>query len=307
MENNKKKKKKKKSNLPFIFIFILGFLILLYPQVSRLYYRVQANNNIGVFDDASSQLDEEEVNRRMELARAFNASLVNNISEDPYSEDKKEQGKAEYARMLEVHEQIGHINIPRINTDIPVYAGTAEEVLQKGAGHLEGTSLPIGGNNSHSVITAHSGLPTAKLFTDLSKVKMGDKFYFHNLKEVLAYQVDQIKIVEPSNFEDLLIVPGHDYQTLLTCTPIMINSHRLLVRGHRVPYEPLEEQKLMKDNKKERLYKYAFYLGIFVILALILLNIYFIKKKKDYITKFNEIMTRDNINDIFLDDDENKR
>lgn len=304
---NIKKKKKKKSNLPFIFIFILGFLILLYPQVSRLYYRVQANNNIGIFDEASAHLDEEEVNRRMELARAYNASLVNDISEDPYSEDKKEEGKKEYARMLEVHEQIGHINIPRINTDIPVYAGTSEEVLQKGAGHLEGTSLPIGGNNSHTVITAHSGLPTAKLFTDLSKVKMGDKFYFHNLKEVLAYQVDQIKIVEPSNFEDLLIVPGHDYATLLTCTPIMINSHRLLVRGHRVPYEPLEEQKLMKDNKKEMLYKYAFYLGVFVILLLILLNIYFIKKKKAYISKYNEIMSRDNINEIFQKDEENKR
>lgn len=304
---NIKKKKKKKSNLPFIFIFILGFLILLYPQVSRLYYRVQANNNIGIFDEASAHLDEEEVNRRMELARAYNASLVNDISEDPYSEDKKEEGKKEYARMLEVHEQIGHINIPRINTDIPVYAGTSEEVLQKGAGHLEGTSLPIGGNNSHTVITAHSGLPTAKLFTDLSKVKMGDKFYFHNLKEVLAYQVDQIKIVEPSNFEDLLIVPGHDYATLLTCTPIMLNSHRLLVRGHRVPYEPLEEQKLMKDNKKEMLYKYAFYLGVFVILLLILLNIYFIKKKKAYISKYNEIMSRDNINEIFQKDEENKR
>lgn len=289
----KKKKKKKKSNLPFIFIFILGFLILLYPQVSRLYYRVESKNNIGIFDEESSKLDDEEINRRMELARAYNASLVNSITEDPYSDEKKAEGRAEYARMLEVHEQIGHIKIPVIDTDIPVYAGTSEEVLQKGAGHLEGTSLPIGGNNTHTVITAHSGLPTAKLFTDLRKVRVGDKFYYYNLKEVLAYQVDQIKVVEPSNFEDLLIVPGHDYATLLTCTPIMINTHRLLVRGHRVPYEPLEEQKLVKENRRAKLYRYAFYCGIFVIIALILLNLYFVKKKKMYISKYNELISRD--------------
>jgi sortase A len=139
----KKKKKKKKSNLPFIFIFILGFLILLYPQVSRLYYRVESKNNIGIFDEESSKLDDEEINRRMELARAYNASLVNSISEDPYSDEKKAEGRAEYARMLEVHEQIGHIKIPVIDTDIPVYAGTSEEVLQKGAGHLEGLLFPL--------------------------------------------------------------------------------------------------------------------------------------------------------------------
>lgn len=124
-------------------------------------------------------------------------------------------------------------------------------------------------------------------------MRVGDKFYYYNLKEVLAYQVDQIKVVEPSNFEDLLIVPGHDYATLLTCTPIMINTHRLLVRGHRVPYEPLEEQKLVKENRRAKLYRYAFYCGIFVIIALILLNLYFVKKKKMYISKYNELISRD--------------
>ncbi|MTV94250.1 class C sortase, partial [Streptococcus pneumoniae] len=101
-----------------------------------------------------------------------------------------------------------------IDVDLPVYAGTAEEVLQQGAGHLEGTSLPIGGNSTHAVITAHTGLPTAKMFTDLTKLKVGDKFYVHNIKEVMAYQVDQVKVIEPTNFDDLLIVPGHDYVTL---------------------------------------------------------------------------------------------
>ena len=138
--------------------------------------------------------------------------------------------------MLEVREMIGHIEIPKIGQDLPVYAGTSEEVLQKGVGHLEGTSLPVGGNSTHSVLTAHSGLPEATLFTELRKLEIGDKFYIHNIKEILAYQVDQIKVVEPTDFNDLLIDPGHDYVTLLTCTPLMINTHRLLVRGHRVEY-----------------------------------------------------------------------
>ncbi len=161
-----------------------------------------------------------------------------------------EAGRLEYARMLEINELIGHVEIPKIDTDIPIYAGTVEDVLQKGAGHLEGTSLPVGGSSTHTVITAHSGLPTAKLFTDLSKLKVGDKFFIHNLSRVLAYEVDQIRTVEPSNFSDLLIVPHKDYATLLTCTPIMINTHRLLVRGHRVPYNPHEFESLNKKNKK---------------------------------------------------------
>ena len=153
-----KKKGKKKSNFIFILIFLLGFLILLYPQISRYYYRSKSASSVQIFDEEKSKLDEAEIARRMELARAFNASLTGENLHDPYSDEKKEEGRAEYARMLELREQIGHIKIPRINVDLPTYAGTSDEVLEKGAGHLEGTSLPIGGNYSHSVITAHSGL-----------------------------------------------------------------------------------------------------------------------------------------------------
>ena len=188
--------------------------------------------------------------------------------EDPYSKARHERGRAAYAHMLEIHEQIGHIQIPTIDLDIPIRAGTSEEVLQTSAGHLEGTSLPIGGNSTHTVITAHSGLPTAKLFTDIRDLKEGDRFYIHNIAETLAYEVDQIKVVEPSNFEDLLVVPGHDYATLLTCTPIGINSHRLLVRGHRVPYDKAVDDQFVADNKLGFLYKYAFYAVIALILLL---------------------------------------
>ena len=246
-KNTKKKaRKRRKKQWPFLVVFILGLLVMSYPLVSRFYYRI-------------------------ELAHAFNKSLNNVISTDPYVKKRMEAGRLEYARMLEINELIGHVEIPKIDTDIPIYAGTVEDVLQKGAGHLEGTSLPVGGSSTHTVITAHSGLPTAKLFTDLSKLRVGDKFFIHNLSRVLAYEVDQIRTVEPSNFSDLLIVPHKDYATLLTCTPIMINTHRLLVRGHRVPYNPHEFDSLNKKNKKIFWLKA---LGFVLLLLLIMRWIY---------------------------------
>ena len=260
--------KKKKSNWFFKLVFVLGFLILMYPQVSRLYYRVQSTQEVSAFESGKAELTDAEIKKRMALARDFNDSLVNQNMEDPYSKARHARGRAAYARMLEVHEQIGHIQIPTIDLDIPIRAGTSEEVLQTSAGHLEGTSLPIGGNSTHTVITAHSGLPTAKLFTDIKDLKKGDRFYIHNIAETLAYEVDQIKVIEPSNFEDLLVVPGHDYATLLTCTPIGINTHRLLVRGHRVPYDKAVDDQFVADNRKDLLYKYAFIAVVLLILLL---------------------------------------
>lgn len=155
---------------------------------------------------------------------------------DPYT-DMEKAGRAEYARMLEVEEMVGHIRIPKIKVDIPIRAGSSEDVLQQGAGHLEGTSLPIGGDSTHTVITAHRGLPNAKLFRNLDQLAYGDIFYITNIKETIAYKVDKIQVVEPSDFEPVLVVERKDYATLLTCTPYMINSHRLLVRGVRIPYQ----------------------------------------------------------------------
>lgn len=275
-----KSKRRKHSNLPFLLIFLFGFLVLCYPLISRIYYRIDATREVADFDAAQSALDPEEISRRIGLAKAFNASLANVIEGDPYSDAQKEEGKQEYARMLELHEKIGHVQIPKIDVDLPIYAGTTEEVLQKGVGHLEGTSLPIGGNSTHTVLTAHSGLPKARLFTDLNQLEIGDKFYIHNIEGVLAYQVDQILTVEPSHFEDLLVAAGHDYATLLTCTPIMINTHRLLVRGHRVPYVPAVEEKLIADNIAAFQYKYLFYASLIVILLLLLIIRHLRKKKR---------------------------
>ncbi|WP_304086523.1 class C sortase [Peptostreptococcus stomatis] len=270
---NKKTRKRRKKQWPFLVVFILGLLVMSYPLVSRFYYRIESTQQVEYFDDEKKKLTEAEVRKRIELAHAFNKSLNNVISTDPYVKKRMEAGRQEYARMLEINELIGHVEIPKIDTDIPIYAGTVEDVLQKGAGHLEGTSLPVGGSSTHTVITAHSGLPTAKLFTDLSKLRVGDKFFIHNLSQVLAYEVDQIRTVEPSNFSDLLITPHKDYATLLTCTPIMINTHRLLVRGHRVAYKPHEFDSLNKKNKK------IFWLKTIGFVLLLLLIIRWIYRK----------------------------
>ncbi len=288
----KKTKKKKRSQLPFVLIFIVGFLILLYPQVSRLYYRVQADQQVRNFDDEKKKLDDEEIKRRIELAKGYNDKLNNVITEDPYEKEKQEEGVKNYAKMLELHEKIGHVQVPVIDVDIPVYAGTAEEVLQKGAGHLEGTSLPIGGLDTHTVITAHSGLPTARLFTDLSQLKIGDKFFIHNLEQTLAYEVDQIKIVEPSQFEDLLIVKGADYATSLTCTPIMINTHRLLVRGHRIEYNPADAAEMQKTGRIGLLYKYGFFVDIALIVVLIYLDVKYFNKRKKLMLTLKDIKSK---------------
>ncbi|NQI35816.1 class C sortase [Streptococcus suis] len=280
-KSGKPKKKKKKSNLPFYLVFLIGMGILLYPHVSNFYYRYEAGQLTESFDQEKKNLKPKEVQERIDLAHAFNESLNNIISEDPYTKSRHEAGRAEYARMLELHEKMGYVEVPKIEAKIPIYAGTAESVLQKGVGHLEGTSLPVGGSDTHTVLTAHTGLPKARLFTDLTKVEIGDTFYIHNISETLAYEVDQILVVEPTQFEELLVKPGQDYATLLTCTPYMVNTHRLLVRGHRVPYVAEDYRKTVENAEMRILIRYLLYaLGMLIIILLIFLFTKRRKKKK---------------------------
>lgn len=302
IENKKaaRKKKKRASTFLLIAIFLMGLLVLMYPIISRLYYNVESSYEIDDFDNEAAKLDDSEVKRRINLARAFNDSLVNHIDKDPYTDEQKAEGRKEYARMLEINERMGHVEIPKINVDIPMYAGTDEEVLQKGVGHLEGTSLPVGGIDTHTVLTAHCGLPTAKLFTDLEKLKEGDVFYVHNLAETLAYKVVQIKVVNPDEFDDLLVVKGHDYATLLTCTPYMINTHRLLVRGERIPYDAVADIVTARENKEIFKYKNRFFIALGVIAFLLLLILTTRHKKKRYmkaIKKLSAMKTADDSND----------
>lgn len=221
--------------------FILGVAFILFPIVSQWVYYQASQVMIDEFEEKVETIDRTEIDRRIELAHAYNETVDLDDLQDPFTDLQKE-GRAEYARMLEVNEQIGHVIIPTIGEQVPVYAGTSENVLQKGAGHLEGTSLPVGGASTHSVITAHRGLPTARLFTDLDKMALGDIFYMRNIEGVLAYQVDLIEVIEPDEFDAIRVESGEDYLTLLTCTPYMINSHRLIVRGVRVPIPEEEEQ-----------------------------------------------------------------
>ena len=283
-----KKVNKKKSRWLFRLIFLLGFMVMVYPLISRFYYRIESNEQVETFSTGAKKLDTKEIDRRINLAKAFNESLSGKIASDPYSRKQQEEGRKEYARMLEVEEMIGTVDIPKINQKLPIYAGTSEDILQKGVGHLEGTSLPIGGNSTHTVLTAHSGLPEATLFTHLNQLEVGDKFYIENIEGIIAYQVDQIKIIEPSNFDDLLISPGHDYATLLTCTPIMINTHRLIVRGHRVPYVPAVDEESIRENRNNWIFRILFFASLALIILLIILILKLRRDNKKYFKKISE-------------------
>lgn len=270
-------KEKFKKNWKIILLFITGLLIASYPIISNWYYTVENNNQIVDFKEAVDEMSQAEIDERIDLARAYNETLDPSKLADPYT-DREKKGVENYARMLEAREKIGYLDVPKINQQIPVYAGTSEDVLQKACGHLEGTSLPIGGKSTHSVITAHRGLPQVKLFRDLDKMEVGDVFYYTNVKETLAYQVDQILVIEPWNFDPVLVVEGKDYMTLLTCTPYMINSHRLLVRGHRIPYVP--EEKEEAEDKAKFNYKDFIVPGFVILLLIVILLIYLRRRRR---------------------------
>ena len=235
----------KKGNWVFILIFIIGLMFTIYPLISQWYYRIDSSKDIEEFDTAQKELDDAEIEKRIQLAKAYNSTLSPTSVKDPFSKKEKEEGIKEYAKMLQLGELIGHIEIPKIAEDLPIYAGTSDEILQKGAGHLEGTSLPVGGEGTHTVITAHRGLPNATLFRNLDQLTYGDVFYIHNVAGTLAYEVDKLEVIEPTDIDKVLVKDDSDIATLLTCTPYMINSHRLLVTGHRIPYtDPVDETNL---------------------------------------------------------------
>ncbi len=267
-----------KKNWKIILIFILGLLIATYPIISNYYYTIDNNNQIAEFNEAVAEMPSKEVLERIELAKAYNDTLDPSRLADPYTEREK-KGVENYARMLEVREKIGYVDIPKINQQIPVYAGTSEDILQHACGHLEGTSLPIGGKDTHAVITAHRGLPQVKLFRDLDKMEVGDLFFFTNVKETLAYKVDQILVVEPWDFEPVLVVEGKDLMTLLTCTPYMINSHRLLVRGHRVPYVPEVKEEIERAKFN---YKSLIVPGLILAIVMLIIYLYIRHRRRRY-------------------------
>ncbi|KAB2394930.1 MULTISPECIES: class C sortase [Bacillus cereus group] len=240
-----------KRNVIFGCIFVLGLGIFLYPTISNWFATQTHYSQVSSYDAKVKALQKGELERREKEAKEYNKNVQNSTQTfaDPFAEKEKTGGKS-YADALNIGDVMGYVEIPKIKVKLPIYQGTSEEVLSRGVGHLDKSSLPVGGAGTHTILTGHRGLPSAILFTDLDKMKESDVFYIHSLGKILAYQVDQIKVVLPSETEDLLIVNNQDYATLLTCTPYGVNTHRLLVRGHRIPYEATEKEKL-KENRSE--------------------------------------------------------
>ena len=230
------------STILLVFILLIGLSLLLYPTVSDYWNSFHQTRAIATYAENVAKLDNNQYDRLWEDARAYNRTL--GLRSNPYY--LSEEQKAEYERLLDVSGLgvMGYIEIPEIDVSLPIYHGTEESVLQIAVGHLEWTSLPVGGESTHCVLSGHRGLPSAKLFTNLDKLREGDTFLLRVLDEVLTYEVDQILIVEPQETAALQIEEGKDYCTLVTCTPYGINTHRLLVRGHRI--DNMEEAKTIR-------------------------------------------------------------
>ena len=223
-----------------VLVFGAGLVFFLYPAISSVVNERTQVKVISNYEQAIAALSEEEHARSLEQAKLYNQALEGNQDSisDPFDSSaiRGEAEANEVVSVLTAGEVMGYIQIPRIGIKSPIYQGTAEVSLQNGIGWLEGTSLPVGGESTHTVLTGHRGLPTAKLFTDLEKIERNDEFYIKNSSEILAYRVFEIEVIDPGDVDALTIVTGKDRATLLTCHPYMVNSHRLLVKGERIPY-----------------------------------------------------------------------
>lgn len=221
-------------------MFLSGLAIVSYPFISNRLAEKNASTVVENYDEKIASMDSEKLDEVKEAKKKYNEQLHSATVWDANGENKKEE--TSQTEQLELGEGIGYIEIPSIDVLLPIYEGTDEKVLQKGVGHMEQSSYPLGGEGSHSILIGHRGLPKAVLFTNLDKLEKGDCFYLHTLDEVLAYEVCDIMVVEPHDIEPLQIVEGEDYCTLVTCTPYAVNTHRLLVRGTRTEYTGDEEE-----------------------------------------------------------------
>lgn len=255
MKGKKKKKKITIKDIIRLIVLLVAFSVLLYPTFSSYLNEKNGSKVVSYYDEESVKLSKAEKEQMLEEARAYNKEMLGNIDLiDPFSQEDVEID-ARYESLLNVDGSgmMGYIRIPKINVELPIYHGTSEAVLQAGVGHFWGTSLPVGGESTHTVLTGHRGLPTKTLFTNMDKLEVGDIFYIKVLDETLAYQIDQILTVLPQETDSLSIEPGKDYATLVTCTPFAINTHRLLVRGERIPYEEATKQEPDTNIKPELL------------------------------------------------------
>lgn len=252
-----RKTEKERRRNPWIFlapllVFAAGAGIFLYPAVSNFLAERAQTNVIRSYQAAVDESNRQKLEEEWQKAEEYNENLAGDPVHDPFVMGSGYVLPDNYEEVLNLNGDgvMGYLEIPRIDVELPIYHGTSEEVLEKGAGHLEATALPIGGKNRHPVISAHRGLPSAELFTRLDEMEIGDWFYLSVLDETLAYEVDKITVIEPEELEFLTPEENRDLLTLLTCTPYGVNTHRLLVRGTRVPYEETEFTKTGKEPEK---------------------------------------------------------
>ena len=268
-QNKRKKKKRKKgtnSTILIIVLIIAGLLIMLYPTISNFYNQVTGSYAIQEFKENLADQSEAMLQEQRMMAEAYNAALRGGSDEI--------ECDYEYVDIMDFgNGMMGYIEIPVIDVYLPIYHGVDESVLSKGVGHISKTAFPIGGEGNHSVLSGHTGLPSAELFTDLTEVKEGDESFIHNLGDTVAYEVDQILVVLPEEVDNILPVAGEDYCTLVTCTPYGVNSHRLLVRGHRIEYTGEVEEVI---NAQEETLDFSEIIVICVGIALFLLVLIFI-------------------------------
>ena len=253
--------KKNRSNIILVLLLLIGLSLILYPSVSDYWNSFHQTRAIARYAEMVADIDNEIYDAVWQSAAAYNERLAEIGVQWELTEEQREA----YIRELDVTGTgiMGYIEIQKINCFLPIYHSTEDAVLQIAIGHLEGSSLPVGGESSHCILSGHRGLPSARLFTDIDQLAEGDTFVLRTLDEMLTYQVDQIRIVLPYELDDLKIEPGRDYCTLVTCTPYGVNSHRLLVRGHRVDNAP--------DAQKIRVTGDAFMIDSLVVAPLVAL------------------------------------
>jgi sortase A len=271
----------------FILVILLGAGAAAYPLIASINNEHTQSLVQTEYEEKLQQLDTSEIDAALAAAREYNKTISTVQIEDI---DKLKAELPPYEDLLNLANNgiMGYIMIPVINIDLPIYHGTTGAAMEKGAGHMEGTSLPVGGVGTHAVISAHSGMASAKLFTDLDKLKLGDMFFITVCNQKLAYEVDNIAVVEPTDIDLIRIDTQQDYVTLLTCTPYGVNTHRLLVRGHRVEMAEeaiaeVEEKAKPEGSTWIEKYEQGVLIGIAIFLGLLLiaLLVYFIKRRKD--------------------------
>lgn len=258
-----------------ILIVIAGFLLLAYPFLSNYLFEKSAGSTVESYQEKTDMMDQKIKEKVLDEARGYNENLLRSSIQltDPFKTKKINGETVFYNNILNVDrsEIMGYVKIPCISVDLPIYHGTSAEVLERGIGHLAASSFPIGGESTHAVLTGHTGLSSAKLFTDLTEMKKGDLFFIHVLDKKLAYRVERITVVKPDDTRNLQIIDGEDHVTLLTCTPYGVNDHRLLVRGKRTRYHEKEEQTKERPHHSQwmEVYKQAILIGLLIVFSLV--------------------------------------